>query len=56
MDGNYFEFRGKQGTTETTIRVSDESSIGDMVVAFRAYLLALGFHPKNVQEALPEER
>lgn len=37
---------------QVDFRISTAASVTDMVDAFEAFLLACGYHPKNVEEAL----
>ena len=49
----YIEFRAAQyGGQETSITISDEASIDEVLVAFEAFLLALGYHPDTVSDRL----
>jgi len=40
---------------EVGVEIPDDSSIDSVVEAFKSFLLAVGFHPNTVNEALPEE-
>ena len=48
-----FRFTSHHGNQTVEVAIHGDSTIGEVVGAFQAFLLAAGFHPENVNEVLP---
>ena len=46
-------FMSHHGNQTVEVAIHGDSSIDEVMEAFRAFLLAAGFHPENVDEVVP---
>lgn len=48
-----FRFSSLRDRDTVEVTIHGDSAIYEVVMAFRAFLLAVGYHPENVNDAVP---